>query len=103
MAPALLDTLDLLEPLELAAEDLLGDRGCSERQALSPPGRASENWAELAAVEPCIEACGPDTATLTCSRPSDCAAGMRDLAQRTRAESMPRGLICRDCDLRPSK
>ena len=42
VAPALLDTLDLLEPLEVAAEDLLGDRECSERQALSPPGRASE-------------------------------------------------------------
>lgn len=52
VAPALLDTLDLLDPLEPAAEDLLGDRDRSGRQARihlgmrespsSSPGRASE-------------------------------------------------------------
>ena len=42
VAPALLDTLDLLEELDSAAEDLLGDREYSGRQAASPPGRASE-------------------------------------------------------------
>ena len=42
VAPALLDTLDLLEPLEPAAEDLPGNRERSERQASSSPGRASE-------------------------------------------------------------
>ena len=42
VAPALLDTLDLLEPLGPAAEDLPGDRECSGRQASGSPGRASE-------------------------------------------------------------
>ena len=42
VGPALLDTLDLLEPLEPTAEDLPGDRERSGRQASSLPGRASE-------------------------------------------------------------